>query len=577
MHGVGIHGHDSQDVQDGVQPCAAHGRMQADGEREEVTTEPQPSSTSWPWIPARVNRKLLPFKLHYFLIVAGEGGVFPYLAVVGRQNGIGPATMAVLFAVMPLAAVVFKPIFGCIIDRTRNVTAVILVLQVVCTFFFGVAFFSPSAKSEGATLRGHLDCLHGQFGVKESAGLDGCAASDSLSCTLAAKQRVWEGLGVLFMTETNTMLVNNSFEACAHLRASNSSETFSGEMKCSCEAEVYRNLNFWIYSVSAVLAFAFATTLTNVGDAAVSNALGSNITAFGRQRLFGTLSYGMTSPLVGYLVDRASDKSYIDYRPGFYVFTVAMFLDVILILSIPKIRTAEVSVNFFKDIKALLSSPEILLFTFFTFLVGSMMGFLNSFETWFLEDLGTPKYLIGLTKTVQCFGAEPILFFLSTHILKQIGYFYSYSAAFILFACKALGYSFLHNIWGSLAVNVVGGAVFPLAYAAMAVFAKNKAKPGTAASMICILGATYDGLGSAAGSLIGGISVDIVGGSQTFRYLGFVAVASAFLCAFSYCALNATRRQITDYDGGIDDARVVQPSSQRRNVLTATNLPYVAA
>ncbi|KAH9380992.1 hypothetical protein HPB48_008206 [Haemaphysalis longicornis] len=380
--------------------------------------------------------------LFYFSLPSGEGGVFPYLAVVGRQNGIGPATMAVLFAIMPLTAVVFKPICGCIIDRTRNVTAVILVLQVVCALFFGVAFFSPSAKSEGATLKGHLECSQGQFGVNETVGLERCAASDSLSCTLVAKQHVWDDLGVLFTSETDILLLKNASEACTYLRGSDSLETFPSELKCSCEAELYRNLNFWMYSVSAVLAFAFATTLTNVGDAAVSNALGSDIAAFGRQRLFGTLSYGMTSPLVGYLVDRASDEKYIDYRPGFYVFAVAMFLDVILILSVPRMRTAEVSVNFFKDIGSLLSSPEILLFTLFTFLVGSMMGFLNSFETWFLEDLGTPKYIIGLTKTVQCFGAEPLLFFLSTYILKRIGYFYSYSAAFVLFACKALGYSF---------------------------------------------------------------------------------------------------------------------------------------
>ncbi|XP_077539212.1 major facilitator superfamily domain-containing protein 6-A-like isoform X2 [Haemaphysalis longicornis] len=470
----------------------------------------------------------------------------PYIAVVGRQNGIGPATMAVIFAIMPLTSVVFKPVCGFIIDRTRNVTAAILILQVVCTLLFGVAFFCPSAKSEGAIFKGQLNCLQGEFWVTGSVGSERCIATDSLSCTLVAGTHTWEGVLVSFAAGMNKLLVNNASEACTYLRNNRSSETFSSELKCSCETELFRNLNFWIYSVSAVLAFAFATTLTNVGDAAVSNALGSDITTFGRQRLFGTLSYGMASPLVGYLVDRASDESYTDYRQGFYVFAVAMLLDVILILSVPRMRTAEVSVNFFKDIGSLLSSPEILLFTVFTFLVGAMMGFLGSFETWFLEDLGTPKYLIGLTKTVQCFGAEPILFFLSTYILKRIGYFYSYSVAFALFACKALGYSFLRDIWGSLAVNIVGGAVFPMAYPAMAVFAKNKARPGTAASMVCILGATYEGLGSATGSLIGGIGVDMVGGSQTFRYFGFVAVASAFLCALCYCVLNRTRSRAID-------------------------------
>ncbi|XP_077541492.1 major facilitator superfamily domain-containing protein 6-like isoform X2 [Haemaphysalis longicornis] len=511
MHGgMGLRRQALRDVRDGFQPCAEVDNIQADCEREEILAAPQPSATSFSWLPSCINRKLLQFKLHYFFIVAGQGGVLPYLAVVGRQNGIGPATMAVIFAIMPLTSVVFKPICGFIIDRTRNVTAVILILQVVCTLLFGIAFFCPSAKYEEAIFKGQLSCSQREFSVSEGVGVEWCVPRDSLNCTLEANQYVWGGVGTRFLQDTDKLLLKNPSEVCDYLNGSSFSETFSSELKCSCETELFRNLNFWIYSVSAVLAFALAATL-NVGDAAVSDALGSDITAFGRQRLFGTLSYGMTSPLVGYLVDRASDESYVDYRPGFYVFAVAMFLDVILILSVPKMRTAEVSVNFFKDIRSLLSSPEILLFTLFTFLVGSMMGFLNSFETWFLEDLGTPKYIIGLTKTVQCFGAEPVLFFLSTHILKRIGYFYSYSAAFALFACKALGYSFLRDIWGSLAVNIVGGAVFPMAYPAMAVFAKNKARPGTAASMVCILGATYEGLGSAAGSLIGGISVDMVG------------------------------------------------------------------
>ncbi|KAH7947505.1 hypothetical protein HPB52_012408 [Rhipicephalus sanguineus] len=84
-------------------------------------------------------------------------------------------------------------------------------------------------------------------------------------------------------------------------------------MKCSCDAALYHNPNFWIYAVSAILGFALSSALNNVGDAAVSNALGSDIEVFGRQRLFGTLSYGMTSPLIGYLVDVASSEKFTDY------------------------------------------------------------------------------------------------------------------------------------------------------------------------------------------------------------------------------------------------------------------------
>ncbi|XP_077485858.1 major facilitator superfamily domain-containing protein 6-like isoform X1 [Amblyomma americanum] len=519
-------------------------QKQSAGEWRQNSGQPQ-QTTTFTWLPACVNRKLLPFKLHYFLFIAGEAGVGPYIAVVGRQNGIGPATMAVIFAVMPLTAVVFKPICGFIIDKTRNVTAVILVLQVLCTLFYGIAFFCPSAISNGAVFKGHLGCPLGKFDVTGSSGSEECASGSSVSlyCTLSSGKHAWEAMEARLVSEKKVMLTNAS-NACNDLREdvllANGSLGFPSEVRCSCESALYRNSNFWIYTVSAVLGFALAAALNNVGDAAVSNALGSDINAFGRQRLFGTLSYGMASPLIGYLVDISSSEGFTNYKPCFYVFAACMALDMVLILCLPRMRIADVSVNFFGDIGKLLSSPEILLFTVFTFLAGSMIGFLNSFETWFLEDLGTPTYLIGLTKTVQCFGAEPVLFFLSTYILERIGYFYSYSVAFALFACKALGYSFLRNVWGSLAVNIVGGAVFPMLYAAMAVFAKKRARPGTAASMVCILGAMYDGLGSAAGSLIGGTSIDRIGARQTFLYLGCLSVASTVLCALCYLMLRFT-------------------------------------
>ncbi|XP_075750428.1 major facilitator superfamily domain-containing protein 6-like [Rhipicephalus microplus] len=453
--------------------------------------------------------------------------------------------MAVIFAIMPLTAVVFKPVCGFIIDRTRNVTAVIIVLQVLCTVFYGIAFFCPSAISDGATYQGHLSCPLGEFDITGTSRSERCphSGSGSLVCVLSTEKRVWEGVSASLTLDDKIVLANGS-EPCKNLRNSewntNDFPFIPSDMKCSCDAALYHNRNFWIYAVSAILGFALAAALNSVGDAAVSNALGSDIEIFGRQRLFGTLSYGMTSPLIGYLVDVASSETFTDYRPCFYVFASAMLLDMILILAVPRMRVAEVSVNFFKGIGQLLSSPEILLFTFFTFLVGSMMGFLNAFETWFLEDLGTPTYLIGLTKTIQCFGAEPVLFFLSAYILRRIGYFYSYSLAFVLFACKVIGYSFLRDVWGSLAVNIVGGAIFPMVYAAMAVFAKKKARPGTAASMVCILGANYDGLGSAVGSLVGGLSVDKIGASLTFRYIGFSSVAAALLSALCYFLLRCT-------------------------------------
>ncbi|XP_075546175.1 major facilitator superfamily domain-containing protein 6-like isoform X2 [Dermacentor variabilis] len=493
-------------------------------------------------LPTSVNRQLLPLKAHFFLYLAGQACVSPYLAVIGRQVGINAAMIAVIFSVTPLAAVIIKPLCGVVIDRTQNATAVIGFLQAILVVSHGFVFFSPSFKAHSdSLLTGYINCNSSQMMVSNASSASSvlCGARESapLSCNLTVIEEDY--LVKVNVTSASYTLVNLTglSDICMNAMVNESvASEINAALRCPCDATKYDS-KFWIYTISIVVAWTSSVTLYTVTDAAVCELLGDNVSAFGRQRLWGTISWGVVSPLIGFMIDEASDSTHTDYKPGFYLFAAFMALDVLLICFMARLRTADLSVNFLRDIATLFCNAEIVLFTVWTFVVGALMGIIWSFSTWYLEDLHASKLLIGLTNTVMSLCVEVPFFFISKAILERIGYYFSYSAALLALSIKFIGYSYLVNPWYGLIVDIVGGTIFPLAYSAMTVFAKRAATPGTAASMMCILGSTFEGLGIATGNLLGGMSIDKIGARLTFRYLGYLSAGSAILCTLTYLCL----------------------------------------
>lgn len=305
-------------------------------------------------LPASVNRDLLPLKAHFFLYVAAQACVYPYLAVVGRQNGISASTIAIIFGFTPLAAVVIKPVCGYIIDRTQNATAVILALQLILIASTGVVFFSPSVKYETWHTDGLLDCSRGTFTVFDTRPEVCFGTSRNISATiqcnvtLSGKDVIQTGIEDF---AGSVISLVNASSTCSVLEGHGSilaGGNATGRLSCPCEGAPENEGNFWLYTVSVVIAWAVSATLYTASDAAVCEVLGDNVKAFGRQRLWGTIGWGIVSPIIGFSIDEASigGDGRTDYRPGFYVFASLALLNMILIACMPRLRTADLSVNF---------------------------------------------------------------------------------------------------------------------------------------------------------------------------------------------------------------------------------------
>ncbi|KAK8788732.1 hypothetical protein V5799_021491 [Amblyomma americanum] len=428
---------------------------------------------------------------------AAQASVLPYLAAVGRRNGIPESNIAYIFALIPIVAIFVKVICGYVADRTQNVTAILLILNLSLLVSNGMVFFSKSVENSPRPPQGLLDCpaqnrtFENPFRnctdlAPQVCSVDSCAHNASREFEIA----VYGNVSAVATDDLCSVFEQNN---------ATGPDVSTGVCRftCMCYEAERNSVNFAVYVIFVAISFIAGASAFVMSDVATCEMLGDRANTFGKQRIWGTISWGIVSPIAGIAIDaaNAATNNQAGYTPGFYVFAVLIVMDMALLHRMPNLRMGEQSTSFFKDIRTVFGGCEVAVFTVWTCFTGVFFGVHASYNPWFLEDIGAPKLVIGLSFSVMTLLAELPLLFVAHRILGRIGYFWSYSLSFAASAIKLVAYSFLGNPWYALLVDVVGGAAFPLAFASMTVFARENARQGTAASVLCYLNACFEGVG----------------------------------------------------------------------------------
>lgn len=485
---------------------------------------------------AFIDPSLLPIKAHYFLYVAAQASVLPYLAAVGRHNGIPESNIAYIFALIPIGAIFVKVCCGYVADKTQNVTAILLVLNVALLVSDGMVFFSGRVQDKPHPPVAYLECPVGNLTLADpfvnctdptpyQCSVDKCTQNlPNRNFSISVYGNVSEATGDAICPVprgNGTKASDVATQVCRFV--------------CACHEAKDNNVNFSLYVIFVAIAFMTGASVFVTTDAAVCEKLGDRANTFGKQRIWGTISWGICSPIVGIVLDaaNAATDNRAGYTPCFYIFAVLLVMDIVLLHCTPRLVMGARSTSFFKDIKTIFGGVEVMVFTLWTCFTGVFFGVQASYNPWFLEDIGAPKLVIGLGYAIMTLLVEFPLLFVADKILIRIGYFWSYSLSFAASAIKLIAYSFLVNPWHALIIDIVGGASFPLAFASMTVFARENARQGTSASVLCALNACFEGVGVVVGNFVGGVSFEKVGGKLTFRYLGIAAAACVVGCGLS--------------------------------------------
>ncbi|XP_022832726.1 major facilitator superfamily domain-containing protein 6 [Spodoptera litura] len=294
---------------------------------------------------------------------------------------------------------------------------------------------------------------------------------------------------------------------------------------------------FWLFFFLMILSWIGQAVVVTFADAICFNLLGTKVSQYGKQRLWGSVGWGIFSLLTGVLIDTLSDGAYKDYTIAFILMFVFMMGDVGVSCFLETDST-KMSMNILADVGSLLSSLPTVLFLLWTIAVGLCTGLLWQFLFWLLEDIsgltcdgsGYIKTLQGLVSAIQTFGGEIPFLFVSGYVLKKVGHINMMSLVLLAFGVRFILYSFLTNPWWVLPIEMLQGVTFGMFYPTMTSYANIVSPPGTETTVQGLVGAVFEGVGTSLGSFIGGQLYGTYGGWITFRSFGI----GALIC----CALN---------------------------------------
>ncbi|KAL4717839.1 hypothetical protein ACJJTC_000988 [Scirpophaga incertulas] len=296
---------------------------------------------------------------------------------------------------------------------------------------------------------------------------------------------------------------------------------------------------FWIFFALMIISWIGQAVVVTFADAICFNILGDKISQYGKQRLWGSVGWGIFSLLTGTLIDLFSDGTNKDYTVAFILMFVFLLGDVIISCFI-RIESTKMSMNIIADVGTLLSSVPTVIFMLWTIAVGVCTGLLWQFLFWHLEDVAATscngsdyiKTLQGLVSAMQTFGGEIPFLFVSGYVLRKVGHVNMMSLVLFAFGVRFILYSMLTNAWWVLPIELFQGITFGMFYPTMTSYANVLSPPGTETTVQGLVGAIFEGVGTSLGSYVGGRLYQSYGGKFTFQWYG---IASLLFCALHIC------------------------------------------
>ncbi|KAB7496351.1 hypothetical protein Anas_11502, partial [Armadillidium nasatum] len=310
----------------------------------------------------KINLKLLPIKLHYFLRFSATASLGLFLPVIVRQKGVPPQGIGLLWTGLPFIAFFTNSVSGWIADAFKIHRAIFLTGLMLLTGGMCSVYFLPKMDDNFFSLN---------------------ASNSSLLRNLSSKSYISRNDTILKDLYLTAQLVDDREIEMKPKFAENEDLSLS---------QTLLQASFWLVFVCL----------------------------FGRQMMWGTIGMGILSPVIGALIDwYSSDLPEQDYLPAFIICVILMFLDILLVskMTIPAVEKDAFQCDVLKSI---LKSPQTIIFLIIIIVYGFSCGVNWTFRLLLVEDVtleydskfANMKLLLGLIMAVETFGGElPCLFF----------------------------------------------------------------------------------------------------------------------------------------------------------------------
>ncbi|CAD1475640.1 unnamed protein product, partial [Heterotrigona itama] len=458
------------------------------------------------------------------------GPILPFLPVYGKQLGISALIMGSITAILPILFLIAKPSFGFLVDyfyTWRKIIFIILLATTsscyICMYFLPILsspiFPDHSFNNVSCDLLPYckpedVSKTYLCTGIKNAMCHWFCTDKNfSLPIQFQAIDKE-----ISFSSNSTCLIDKNSTLYCS--RRNNCTVTCDDSNDSYC---LYTSITFWGFVL-----------LMSLGEGGQMG--------YGRQRVWGTIGFGISAFLAGYAVDYYSKGEIIKtYTPAFLLVFIFTIIDLFCCkrLDLPKMTE---STNILKDVMKLLKLKPIMIFLFFATIAGILDSFMIYFLFWYLEDLAMVtdcmreiKLIEGLIVAAETLGGEVIFFSLSGKILKKLGFGYTFTFCLVCYALRLGLISLASTPWWVIPIELfMQGPTYALCYTTIVAYASKVAPPGTSATVQGIVAGMDDGFGFAIGSLIGGILYKLFGGITTLRIFSSIAATTAFIYLILY-------------------------------------------
>lgn len=269
--------------------------------------------------------------------------------------------------------------------------------------------------------------------------------------------------------------------------------------------------NFYLV-ILLVIAFAsLGSPISSLVDNTVMELLGNRKDQYGKQRLWGSIGYGIAAPLIGLLIDAGG------LQWCFYCYILLMASCLLSTLRFP-VSHAPIAHNFWRDLPRLVSNRKWISFIGLAWIGGMTMMVINNFLFLHMNDLGASKTLMGFSSTFAIFIEIPI-FFYADRLLARWKARTLLVASLWVYVIRVLGYATMRQPYLALPIQLLNGPSFSVMWASGVSYANQISPPGMGATAQSLFSATAMGFGGAVGSYLGGTLYESYGGGVMFKWI----------------------------------------------------------
>jgi MFS transporter, PPP family, 3-phenylpropionic acid transporter len=282
----------------------------------------------------------------------------------------------------------------------------------------------------------------------------------------------------------------------------------------------------FIWLALAALAYAlFNAPVIPLADNASLELLGDQRDDYGRLRVWGAVSYGITAVAAGLLADR------LGIAAAFVAFAALMVVTGLVSMRLP--APPRLTRGSYRGaMRQLAANPRWLAFLAAVFLAGMCISVFHNYLVVYMNQLGGSAALYGLAIAVASLSELPI-FAYGRRLLSWLKPQGLLMAAFVALALRGVLLSLVHDPRWAVAVQLLHGPSFSAMWMAAVVFSGELAPRGLGASAQAVLNAAQFGFAAAAGALVGAALYASVGPARTFQAAALLALMGLALFALS--------------------------------------------